>query len=131
MAPTEHLKMMRLLFLCVLLLLPAATAVSEEIEGSADGGVDDEDLYEKRVIPDVSGGRASDSNADKTTGVEETTEENKMTLIVIVVAVTVLTLSVAAIVTIMLVRRRMQYRQQGIYSVPTEQNQKGGVQFLE
>ncbi|XP_041798943.1 uncharacterized protein si:dkey-262k9.2 isoform X2 [Chelmon rostratus] len=123
MTPAEHLKMMRFLFLCLLLLLPAATAVSEELEGSADGGLDDEDLHEETLIPNVRGRPASGSLADKTTGEDKTSDQ--FTLIVIVVVVTALTLSVAAIVTIMLVRRHMHNRQQGIYSVPTEQDQKG------
>lgn len=121
--------MMRLLFLFLLLLLPATTVVSEEIEGSGDEDGDDEDLVHKPVIPEVSGERAAGSNVDKNTGKDQTADENKFTLIVIIAAVTVLTLSVAAIVTIMLVRRHMQYRQQGIYSVPTEQDQKGAVPF--
>nr|XP_046255488.1 uncharacterized protein si:dkey-262k9.2 isoform X2 [Scatophagus argus] len=123
-AQTEHLKMMRLLFLCLLLLLPAATAVSEEDEGSADEDVDDEDLIEgKTVIPHGRSNIGSDSLAGKTTGTEESSDH--FTLIVIVVAVTTLTLSVATLVTIMLVRRHMHSRQQGIYSVPTEQDHKG------
>ncbi|XP_065813716.1 uncharacterized protein si:dkey-262k9.2 isoform X2 [Labrus bergylta] len=122
---SRHLKMMRLLFLC--LLLPAATAVSEVTEGSGDFGVDDEDLIGRAG---VLWEHPSGSNADKTTGVDETSEDNKFTLIIVITAVTVLTLSVAAIVTIMLVRRKMQYREQGIYSVPTEQDQKRAVPFL-
>ncbi|XP_056236696.1 uncharacterized protein si:dkey-262k9.2 isoform X1 [Seriola aureovittata] len=127
MAPTEHLKMMRLLFLC-LLLLPAATAGSEEKEGSADDDIDDEDLYGKTGagFPDVHSKRAQGPTfVDKTTGEEE--KSDQLTLIIIVVAVAVVALSVAAIVTIMLVRRRMHSRQQGVYSVPTEQDQKGAV----
>ncbi|KAM9353707.1 uncharacterized protein ABDE67_006099 [Symphorus nematophorus] len=114
--------MMRLLFLC-LLLLPAATAVSEESEGSADGDEDDEDLLEVDSFIPNRGQPASDSFADKTTGEENSSDQ--LTLIIIIVAVTALTLSVAAIVTVMLVRRHMHVRQQGIYSVPTEQDQKG------
>lgn len=120
---------MRLLFLCLLLLLPAATAVSkedkEEKEGSADDG-DDEDSYESVNTRDNT--LDPHSVVDKATGVEETMDKrNQLTLIVIVVAVTVLTLSVATVVSIMLVRRRMHSRQQGIYSVPTEQDQKVSV----
>ncbi|XP_042346031.1 uncharacterized protein si:dkey-262k9.2 isoform X2 [Plectropomus leopardus] len=117
-----HLKMMRLLFLCLLLLLPAATAVSDDLEGSTDDGLedDDEDLHSQDVSPEL-----GNSAADKTTGVEKT--EDQFTLIVIVVAVAVLALSIAAIVTVMLVRRHMHNRQQGIYSVPTEQDKKGAV----
>ncbi|XP_053183173.1 uncharacterized protein si:dkey-262k9.2 isoform X2 [Scomber japonicus] len=114
MAPTEqHLKMMRLLFLC--LLLPAASALTDDSEGSAVGGLDDEDLYERKgVLTNMGPG-----SVGKTTGEDDTSDQ--FTLIVIIVAVTVLTLSVAAVVAIMLVRRHMHNRQQGIYSVPTEQ----------
>ncbi|KAM3615183.1 uncharacterized protein V6R79_024551 [Siganus canaliculatus] len=113
--------MMRLLFLC-LLLLPAATVLSKEIEGSADGDVDDEDLSEVDV-PEISVGSATGTMADKTKAEQEPSDQ--FTLIVVVVAVTALTLSIAAIVTILLVRRHLHNRQQGIYSVPTEQDHKG------
>ncbi|XP_070691147.1 uncharacterized protein [Pempheris klunzingeri] len=116
--------MMRLLFLC-LLLLPAATAVSEETEGSADAGLDDEDLFVKDVNPGVNAKLPSGSAVDRTTGVEGSSDQ--FTLVVIIVAATVVTLSVAAVITIMLVRRHMHSRQQGIYSVPTEQDQKMAV----
>ncbi|XP_068614843.1 uncharacterized protein si:dkey-262k9.2 [Brachionichthys hirsutus] len=111
--------MIRLLLLC-LLLLPATTAVSKDIEGSADGDQDDEDLIKEKVSAVVLGKQAPDTLPD----VDEEDKTDQFTLIVIIVAVTALTLSVAAIVTIMLVRRRMNNRQQGIYSVPTEQNHK-------
>ncbi|XP_058504293.1 uncharacterized protein si:dkey-262k9.2 isoform X1 [Solea solea] len=120
--PTEHLKMMRLLFLCVLLLLPAATAVSDESEGSGDDDTDDEDLSK---INDVHNKHSrGSSTVDKTTGEENT---DQLVLVITVVAVAVVALSVAAIVAVMLVRRRMHSRQQGVYSVPTEQDHKGGV----
>ncbi|XP_047453921.1 uncharacterized protein si:dkey-262k9.2 isoform X2 [Mugil cephalus] len=114
-APTEHLKMMRLLFLCLLLLLPAAADVADLVEGSADDDADDEDY-------------TSDLNSvpvpDKTKGKEE---EGQMTLIIIIVAAVVLSLTVATVVTILLVRRHVHNRQQGIYSVPIEQDQKGAI----
>ncbi|XP_044216366.1 uncharacterized protein si:dkey-262k9.2 isoform X2 [Thunnus albacares] len=120
----QHLKMMRLLFLC--LLLPAATAFSEEGEGSAVGALDDdEDLFDQKVDSGILTKGDPGSVVGKTTGAEDTSDQ--FTLIVTVVGVTVLTLSVAAVVTIMLVRRHMHNRQQGIYSVPTEQDQKGAV----
>ncbi|XP_034729052.1 uncharacterized protein si:dkey-262k9.2 [Etheostoma cragini] len=110
--------MMRLLFLCLLLLLPAATALSKEIEGSADGDLDDdEDFIGSAEIP------RHGSGADKTTGLKE----DQSTMIIIIVAVVALTLLVAVIAAIILVRRHKYNRQQGIYSVPTEQDQKGAV----
>lgn len=110
---------MRLLFLCLLLLLPAATAVSQGIEGSGYGETDDEDLSPDQA---VSLGYDHRGASDKTTGEDDTSDQ--VTLIVIIVAVVALTLSVAAIVTIMLVRRHMNSHQQGVYSVPTEQDHK-------
>ncbi|KAM8735856.1 uncharacterized protein AB9X84_024173 isoform 1-T1 [Acanthopagrus schlegelii] len=117
-----HLKMMRLLFLCLLLLLPAATAVSEESEGSAEGELDDEDLNADALMPGTRSGPANDSDTAKATGEDQ--DSDQFTMIVIIVAATALTLSVAAIVTIMLVRRHMHKPQHGVYSVPTEQEQK-------
>ncbi|KAK9513630.1 hypothetical protein VZT92_027146 [Zoarces viviparus] len=110
--------MMRLLFLCLLLMLPAAPAVSEDNEGSADGEpVDDDEDFEPIT--------AVDDGSRKSAG-EKDTPDN-FTLIIIVVAVVVLTLSGAAIITVLLVRRHLHNRQQGIYFVPTEQDQKGAV----
>ncbi|KAM9310772.1 uncharacterized protein KZ484_026596 isoform 2-T2 [Pholidichthys leucotaenia] len=113
-AHLNHLKMTRLLFLCLLLLLPAAAAV---YEGSAGDELDDDEDNVRR-------GKMPITFADKTTGVEDSA---RVTLIVIIVAATVLALSVAAVVTIIVIRRKMHSRQQGIYSVPTEQDQKGAI----
>ncbi|XP_077384331.1 uncharacterized protein LOC144022974 [Festucalex cinctus] len=121
--PLLHLKMLRLLLLC--LLLPTATVFSDETEGSAIDGQDDEDSFEENEIIEVLDRNDSGTFIDKTKGAEEATDQ--FTLIVIIGAVTVVTLSVAAIVAVMLVRRRMHKQQQGIYSVPTEQDQKGAV----
>ncbi|XP_033957536.1 uncharacterized protein [Pseudochaenichthys georgianus] len=109
--------MMRLLFLCLMLLLPAASAVSE-LEGSADGVPDDDDDDEDSVIPKPLDARLAES---------VTEGPDQFTLIIIIVAVAVLTISGAAIIITMLVRRKMRNREQGIYSVPTEQDQKGTV----
>ncbi|XP_068426903.1 uncharacterized protein si:dkey-262k9.2 [Clinocottus analis] len=118
MASTEHLKMMRLLFLCLLLMLPAASAVSEETEGSADDGLDDDEDSIRRTDLDP-------HDPSEPAGVKET--QDHLTLIIIIVAVAVLTLAGAAIITIVLVRRHLHNRQQGIYFVPTEQDQKGAI----
>ncbi|KAK5892522.1 hypothetical protein CesoFtcFv8_012892 [Champsocephalus esox] len=99
-----------------MLLLPAASAVSE-LEGSADGVPDDDD-DEDSVIPKPLDPRLAES---------VTEGPDNFTLIIIIVAVAVLTISGAAIIITMLVRRKMRNREQGIYSVPTEQDQKGTV----
>nr|XP_057939684.1 uncharacterized protein si:dkey-262k9.2 [Doryrhamphus excisus]XP_057939685.1 uncharacterized protein si:dkey-262k9.2 [Doryrhamphus excisus]XP_057939686.1 uncharacterized protein si:dkey-262k9.2 [Doryrhamphus excisus] len=115
--------MMRLLFLC--LLLPTSIVFSDGFEGSADDGMDDEDPFDENEITEVQDRGGSGTFVDKTKGEEDTSDQ--FTLIVIIVAVSMLTLSVAAIVAVILVRRRMHKQQQGIYSVPTEQDQKGAV----
>ncbi|XP_043973455.1 uncharacterized protein si:dkey-262k9.2 isoform X2 [Gambusia affinis] len=110
--------MMRFLFLCVLLLLPAATVLSEDLEGSADDS-DDEDFVMRKHIPHVEGSQAEN----------EGTKENpsQMTLIVISVVVAVVALSIIAVAAVMLMKRQKLKQQQGIYSVPTEQNEKGTI----
>uniref|UniRef100_A0A096MDJ5 Syndecan/Neurexin domain-containing protein n=1 Tax=Poecilia formosa TaxID=48698 RepID=A0A096MDJ5_POEFO len=122
----QHLKMMRLLFLCVLLLLPAATVLSEDLEGSADDYIgsyskdsDDEDIAKSREIPQVEGSQAENE------GTKE--GQSQMTLIVIAAVVAVVALSVIAVAAIMLMKRQKLKQMQGIYSVPTEQNEKGTV----
>lgn len=107
---------MRLLLLC--LLLPTATAYSEDLNGSGDGP-DDEDLFRAVNYDDLVG------SPDKTTG--EDSDSDQITLTIIVVAVVVVALSIAAIIGFILVRRRMNKHQQGIYSVPIDQDKKEAV----
>ncbi|XP_049587320.1 uncharacterized protein si:dkey-262k9.2 isoform X2 [Syngnathus scovelli] len=118
-----HLKMMRLLLLC--LLLPTATVFSDELEGSAFDGDDDEDSFEENELTEIQDRNDLETFVDKTKGLEDMTDQ--FTLIAIIGGVSVLALSVAVIVAVMLVRRRMHKQQHGIYSVPTEQDQKGAV----
>ncbi|XP_040020690.2 uncharacterized protein LOC120810314 isoform X1 [Gasterosteus aculeatus] len=123
MTSIKHLKMMRLVFLGLLLMLPAATAVSEDTDGSADGGIgaiiDDEDLFvqESRDLDGESPGEVA--------GVKEAADH--LTMIIIIVAVAALILSAVVIITVVLVRRRLHNRQQGIYFVPAEQDQKEAI----
>lgn len=114
--------MMRLLLLC--LLLPTATAYSEDrddLNGSGDEPDDEDLLYsaEKKNISNFGG------SPGKTTG--EDSNSDQITLIVIVVAVVVVALSVAAVIAYILVRRRMNKQQQGIYTVPIDQDKKEAV----
>ncbi|KAM4601091.1 uncharacterized protein ACJ7VT_020926 isoform 2-T2 [Polymixia lowei] len=114
--------MMRLLFLC--LLLPAATASSsEETEGSTGEEFDDEDIVKPNRIVDV-GSELPDTDpgsVDKTTGVENKSDQS---IVIIITAVSLVALSVAVIVATVLVRRHINNREQGVYSVPAEQGQK-------
>ncbi|KAM8869123.1 uncharacterized protein AB9W97_016630 isoform 2-T2 [Spinachia spinachia] len=118
----KHLKMMRLVFLGLLLMLPAATAVSEDTEGSADNGLsDDEDLYTTQSIA-VNRGVESPGEV---AGVKDAADH--LTMIIIIVAVAAVILSGVVIITVLLVRRRLHNRQQGIYFVPTEQDKKEAI----
>ncbi|XP_059920299.1 uncharacterized protein si:dkey-262k9.2 isoform X1 [Gadus macrocephalus] len=113
------LKMMLLLLLC--LLLPSSTALSKEVEGSADDP-DDEDLIGAVDVQPIN--EFQDPDMGKTTGGEES---DQFVGIVVGVAVAMVALSVAVIIAILLVRRNMQRRQQGVYSVPADQDQKVSV----
>ncbi|XP_056141773.1 uncharacterized protein si:dkey-262k9.2 isoform X2 [Lampris incognitus] len=118
--------MMRLLFLC--LLIPAARVSSEEGDGSGGEEFDDEDFSKTNEVQ-VQGAFLDNSNvdlvADKTTGVADSSGQLTL-IVVVVVAVSVVALTVAVII-VVLVRRRKHNQQQGIYTVPTEQGQKGAV----
>lgn len=112
-----HLKMLLLLLLA--LLLPATTVLADEVEGSGND-IDDEDLVVSQgtmldYVPDI----------DKATGATEGSDN--FTVIVIAVAVAVVALAVVVIVAIHLVRRHTHRRQQGVYSVPTDQDQKVSI----
>ncbi|XP_064803981.1 uncharacterized protein LOC135522026 isoform X2 [Oncorhynchus masou masou] len=151
----EHWKMLRLLFLCLIVTLQGAAASSEESEGSADAaggddedlfkqnggddedlfkqnGEDDEDLFKQNVIPNLRNDYVviepeTNDIVDTNKATGEKVGEDGFTTIVIIVAVSVVALSIAVIVAIVLVRRRMHNRPQGVYSVPAEQGMKGTV----
>ncbi|KAF6739620.1 hypothetical protein FQA47_004901 [Oryzias melastigma] len=112
--------MMRLLFLSLLLLLPAASALSTKYEGSghSDSEYGDDDDYDAVPMTSIPLGKV----VDKSPG-SENSNEGQVLVIAIVVAVAVLVLTIV-IVAVTCVRRRMQNREQGIYTVPTEQNHK-------
>ncbi|CAL9705931.1 unnamed protein product [Knipowitschia caucasica] len=111
--------MMRLLLLCLLLPTTAGYSIKDgdELNGSGDDP-DDEDLLatpEHNVAGDLG----------KTTG--DGQESDQITLIIIVVAVVAVALSIVAIIAIILVRRHRNKQQQGIYSVPIDQDKKDAV----
>ncbi|XP_056099297.1 uncharacterized protein si:dkey-262k9.2 [Rhinichthys klamathensis goyatoka] len=60
---------------------------------------------------------------DKSTG----DEAAGGTLVIIIAAVSVTILAIGCIVAILLFRRYLQNREQGVYSVPVEQGQKAAV----
>ncbi|KAL0984994.1 hypothetical protein UPYG_G00151570 [Umbra pygmaea] len=108
--------MLRFLFLCLMLTLrgSADTKLPEDTEGS---GPDDEDEVPSNIYREVH------INPGKTTG----DGEDGLSTIIIIAAVSVVALSITGIVAIVLVRRNMHNRQQGVYSVPADQGMKGVV----
>ncbi|XP_021172114.2 uncharacterized protein si:dkey-262k9.2 [Fundulus heteroclitus] len=114
--------MMRLLFLCVLLLLPAATVLAEDFEGSADESDDEDIIADKRgrLLTEQETAIGSSHN-------DESTQESPIPIPIIIAVVVLVALSVIAVVAIMLMKRRKLKQQQGIYSVPVEQNHKEAV----
>ncbi|KAJ8005333.1 hypothetical protein DPEC_G00145540 [Dallia pectoralis] len=113
--------MLRLLFLGLMLTLQgsADTVDFEPSDGSGNELVDDDEDDRTNKIEESSNGVIL--GADKTTG--ET--EDGFTTIIIVAAVGLVALSVVAIVATVLIRRHMNNRSPGVYSVPTEQGHKG------
>ncbi|XP_004077853.1 uncharacterized protein LOC101173652 [Oryzias latipes] len=111
--------MMRLLFLSLLLLLPAASA-SDDTEGSASFESDDEDMPTMKTHGGVVG---SFPKRDQSTGSTEDSKEGQVLVIAIVAVVAVLVLTIV-IVAVVCVRRRKLNQEQGIYTVPTEQGHK-------
>lgn len=117
--------MLRLLIL--FLILQGSAATSEDTEGNSSGTYGDDedgDGYRKEGrklevdVPKASPG------SDKSTGDEEAAGA---TLVIIIAAVSVTILVIGAIVAIVLFRRYLQSREQGVYSVPAEQGQKAAV----
>jgi len=113
------------------MILGAVLASSEENEGSADSEIDDEDLVQTDVNP---GGKLLEAepgeagvdpvDTEKTIANPDKQKKDEFIIIVIVASVGVVGL-ILAIVAAVLVKRRMDSkRQQGVYSVPTEQGQK-------
>ncbi|XP_036395151.1 uncharacterized protein si:dkey-262k9.2 [Megalops cyprinoides] len=122
--------MFRFLILCLILRVSVS---SNENEGSGDIGDDEDYEIPTEIIKSErsnvnhmernDGEAGLDGNADKAQG----SNEDGFTTIIIIAAVSVVALAAVAIAAILLVRRHMQTRQQGVYSVPAEQTQKGAI----
>ncbi|XP_048017488.1 uncharacterized protein si:dkey-262k9.2 [Megalobrama amblycephala] len=122
--------MLRLLIL--FLILQGSAATSEDTEGNSSGFLGDDedgDGYRKDVVcrmfdPVKSEGPKENPGTDRSTGDDDATGG---TLIIIIAAVSVTVLAIGSIVAIVLFRRYLQSREQGVYSVPAEQGQKAAV----
>ncbi|KAK2880801.1 hypothetical protein QQF64_008889 [Cirrhinus molitorella] len=121
--------MLRLLILFLILRGAAATSEDLEVNSSGDDIDDDEDgeavakpRRPELAVPAESPGASPGS--DKSTG-DDANEGG--TLVIIIAAVSVAVLAIGSIVAIVLFRRYLQSREQGVYSVPAEQGQKAAV----
>ncbi|XP_060753672.1 uncharacterized protein si:dkey-262k9.2 [Neoarius graeffei] len=109
--------MLRLLLLTLLLMVKAAT--SDHVDGSGHGEFPDEEQDDEPEI------RLGESQGVKHE-FDDGDAEDGNTTIIIIAAVCVVTLAVVAVIAVVLFRRHLQRReQQGVYSVPVEQGQKG------
>ncbi|CAM4555332.1 unnamed protein product [Leuciscus chuanchicus] len=112
-----------MLRLLILFLILQGSAATEDTEGNSSGGYgDDED--DDGDIKEING-RVLEAGPglDKSTG----DEDAGGTLVIIIAAVSITVLAIGAIVAIVLFRRYLQNREQGVYSVPVEQGQKAAV----
>ncbi|XP_037402337.1 uncharacterized protein si:dkey-262k9.2 [Pygocentrus nattereri] len=114
--------MLRLFLLGLILTASTVSQKSEEPEGSADG--DDE---EDEDPAGLSSGTEELKNEERSLGNKFTGDDDGSTTIIIIAAVSVVAVAVIAIIAIVLFRRHLQNREQGVYTVPTEQTQKGAV----
>ncbi|KAL7832225.1 hypothetical protein AOLI_G00297730 [Acnodon oligacanthus] len=104
------------------LILTASIVKSEEPEGSADGDDEgDEDT------DGLNSGTLELKNEAHPSGDKNKEDDDGSTTIIIIAAVSVVAVAVIAIIAIVLFRRHLQNREQGVYTVPTEQTQKGAV----
>ncbi|XP_073674459.1 uncharacterized protein [Garra rufa] len=122
-------KMLRLLILFLILRGAAASSDDQDFNSSGDDIGDDEDgedvVKQRRpelTIPEDSPG--ADPDSDKSTG---DGDNGGGTLVIIIAAVSVAVLAIGSIVAIVLFRRYLRSREQGVYSVPAEQGQKAAV----
>ncbi|KAK7172080.1 hypothetical protein R3I93_004394 [Phoxinus phoxinus] len=123
--------MLRLFIL--FLILQGSAAASDDTEGNSSGNdgpyVDDEDFGNK-MTEGRSGsplleseGPVASPGSDRSKG----DEAGGDTLVIIIAAVSVAILAIGGIVAIVLFRRYLHRREQGVYSVPVEQGQKAAV----
>ncbi|MCJ8740334.1 hypothetical protein PDJAM_G00057670 [Pangasius djambal] len=102
--------MLRLLLLALLLTVKADKS---DRDGSGDGFFQDGMQFGPHVASEVKNDPEDIDN-----------EEGSITFIIIA-AVSVVALAIVAVIAVVLFRRHLKRREQGVYSVPVEQGQKG------
>ncbi|KAJ8289758.1 hypothetical protein GJAV_G00005010 [Gymnothorax javanicus] len=121
--------MLRLLILCLVLSAAVTSETQEENEASGDNEDDEdgrnivsEDQVQGRRIEPVGSGPVPVGTVDS-----KASDQDGFTTAAIIAAVCVVALAAVAIIAVILVRRHMQNRQQGVYSVPVEQSVKSAI----
>ncbi|XP_056329388.1 uncharacterized protein si:dkey-262k9.2 [Danio aesculapii] len=117
--------MLRLLI--VVLILQGAAAASDDTEGNTSGDPSDDEDEEAVSVNSRQGvfeAPEEDPGSDQSKGDNESGDGM---LIIIIAAVSVAVLAIGSIAAIFLLRRHLQSREQGVYSVPAEQGHKAAV----
>ncbi|XP_046718348.1 uncharacterized protein si:dkey-262k9.2 isoform X1 [Silurus meridionalis] len=109
--------MLRLLLLTLLLTVKAAMS---DINGSGYGEFSDDEIEEEVILETT----RPPIGAEKVMNQFENPDDGNMTIIIIA-AVIVGALTILSIIAVVLFKRHLQRREQGVYSVPVEQGEKG------
>ncbi|XP_072547578.1 uncharacterized protein [Salminus brasiliensis] len=116
--------MLRLLLLTLFLTVTALKDLNDPPEGSADYDTDDEQ-------DDEIDGTSSGTGFLKNEGFEKhdksSADDDGITTIIIIAAVSVVALAIIAVLAVLLFRRHLKNREQGVYDVPAEQGQKEAI----
>ncbi|XP_057206434.1 uncharacterized protein si:dkey-262k9.2 [Triplophysa rosa] len=118
--------MLRILLL--FLILRCAAATSEDTEGTTSGDFGDEEADDvEEMTQDKTRSLPGDNTTlDKSQGAGDETVAD-WTMVIVIAAASVVALAVVAVGGIILFRRYLRSREQGVYSMPAEQGQKAAV----
>ncbi|XP_066538277.1 uncharacterized protein si:dkey-262k9.2 [Hoplias malabaricus] len=112
-------KMLRLFLLCLILTATTATSEDDVQEGSGD---DDDEPGDDEIVADQ-----QSYNEQKVEAKQSKEEGGGPTTIIIIAAVSLIALAIFAVLAIVLFKRHLHAREQGEYTVPTDQEQKVSV----
>ncbi|XP_055053078.1 uncharacterized protein [Misgurnus anguillicaudatus] len=128
MGVLKNKKMLRLLF--VFLILRCAAVAAQEIEssGNACGDENNDDECDDTVTPRRTR-PLSDAGFDQMSKgeIDESKADEKGTLIIVIAAVSVVALAIVAVIAIVFFRRYLRSQEQGVYTMPVDQVQKAAV----
>ncbi|XP_049323028.1 uncharacterized protein si:dkey-262k9.2 [Astyanax mexicanus] len=122
--------MLRLLLLGLLLTLTALKPLTADPdEGSGDFATDDDELDDVELAETSSGtGDLGEEFTERGNSQKQgSKDEDGTTTIIIIAAVSVVALTIVAVLAVLLFRRHLKNREQGVYAVPVDQVEKGGI----